>query len=278
MNYYELLGFKIEPFNLSADPYFFYPSIEHKDCLERLEVSIRMRQGLNVVFGDIGTGKTTIMETLKTRLLSDNRFVLRTIYDPSFNSEFQFLYKLISLFEIAPTMRSTIAYKDDIKDFLFKKTVEEKKTVVLIIDEGQKLTPTFLEILRLFLNYQTPDFFLINIVIFAQMEFLNRVKRKKSFMDRISVSYVINPLNREDTENMIKFRLKQAGLNSGRELFKKEVYDAIYKHSKGRPRKICKICKDCLMSIVLNRKESDLITNIQIEEWVKKEVALIGKS
>lgn len=275
MEYYELLGLKFEPFNLAADPYFFYPSKEHKECLERMEISVRLRQGLNIILGDIGTGKTTLMETLKTLLSKDpsERYLIRTIYDPSFKSEFQFLSKLMSLYDVQTDMRSTISCKESVKNYLFEKGVHDNKIVTLVIDEGQKLTPTFLEVLRVFLNYQTPDFFLINIVIFAQMEFLPKVRRKKNFLDRAAVSYVLNPLNLSETCNMIEYRLERAGLpQSSKPLFTEKAYELIFKYSKGKPRKICKICKNALMDLVLQGKEKGAITNDIIEKVMESEV------
>ena len=275
MEYYELLGLNVEPFNLAADPYFFYPSKEHKECLDRLEISVRLRQGLNLILGDIGTGKTTLMETLKTLLSQDpsERYLIRTIYDPSFKSEFQFLSKLLSLYNIDTNMRSTIGYKETFKSYLFETGVNDDKIVTLVIDEGQKLTPTFLEVLRVFLNYQTPDFFLINIIIFAQMELLPKVKKKKSFLDRAVVSYVLNPLNIGDTRRMIEYRLEKAGLAKElNPLFSEKAYEAIFKHSKGKPRRICKICKNALMDLVLQGKENSAITPDIIEKVVASEV------
>jgi len=275
MEYYELLGLKVEPFNLAADPYFFYPSKEHKECLERLEISVRLRQGLNIILGDIGTGKTTLMETLKTLLSQDpsGRYLIRTMYDPAFKSEFQFLSKLLSMFEITTDMRSTLSYKERVKNYLFEKGVNENNIVTLVIDEGQKLTPTFLEVLRVFLNYQTPDFFLINIIIFAQMEFLPKVRRKKSFLDRAAVSYVLNPLNLSETRRMIEYRLERAGLPSNsRPIFSEKAYETIFKYSKGKPRKICKICKNALMDLVLQGKENGVITDNSIEKVLASEV------
>ncbi len=276
MEYYELLGLKVEPFNLAADPYFFYPSKEHKECLERMEISVRLRQGLNIILGDIGTGKTTLMETLKTLLSKDpsERFIIRTVYDPSFKSEFQFLSKLLSMYDIKATMRSTLGYKEHVKNFLFEKGVNDDKIVILVIDEGQKLTPTFLEVLRVFLNYQTPDFFLINIIIFAQMEFLPKVRKKRSFLDRAVVSYVLNPLNLIDTRKMIEYRLERAGFpGDSKKLFTDQAYEAIFRYSKGKPRQICKICKNAIMSLVLQGKENELISHDIIEKIVASEVA-----
>lgn len=272
MEYYELLGLKREPFQTTADPDFFYRSKEHAEALQRLEISVRLRRGLNLILGDIGTGKTTMGEVLKQSLLREKRFILGTILDPLFKSEFQFLTNIVNLFKIDPPRRSTISYKNAVKNYLFQKGVEENKTVVLLIDEGQKLTPTYLEVLRLFLNYQTPDFFLINIIILAQLDLLPKLKRRRSFMDRVAITYMLNPLNREDTENMIRFRLSRAGLPVDKELFTKEAINLIYEHSKGMPRKITTLCHDCLEQLIT--KDKDLATEDLIKDVINKQVKI----
>ena len=272
MEYYEPLGLKREPFQTTADPHFFYKSQEHAEALQRLEISLRLRRGLNLILGDIGTGKTTMGEVLKQTLLREDRFILGTILDPSFRSEFQFLTNIVNLFEISPLRRSTISYKNSVKNYLFQKGVEENKIVVLLIDEGQKLTPTYLEVLRLFLNYQTPEFFLINIIILAQLDILPKLKRRRSFMDRVAITYMLNPLNREDTETMIKFRLNQASFSRNNELFTKEALDLIYEHSKGMPRKITMLCHDCLEQLI--SRNTDVVTKDLVDNILDKQIAI----
>lgn len=272
MEYYEILGLKKEPFQTTADPYFFYRSQEHSEALQRLEISVRLRRGLNLILGDIGTGKTTMGEVLKQMLLRENRFILGTILDPSFKSEFQFLTNIVNLFDINPPRRSTISYKNAVKNYLFQKGVEENKTVVLLIDEGQKLTPTYLEVLRLFLNYQTPDSFLINMIILAQLDLLPKLKKRHSFMDRVAVTYMLNPLNREDTEQMINFRLERAGLPENKKLFTEEAISLIHYHSKGMPRRITTLCHDCLEQLIT--KDGEVVTENLVKEALAKQVKL----
>ena len=94
------------------------------------------------------------------------------------------------------------------------------------------------------------------------MEFLPKVRRKKSFLDRAAVSYVLNPLNLNDTTRMIEYRLERAGFpeNSGK-LFTEKGYEAVFKYSKGKPRRICKICKKAIMDLVLQGREKELISH-----------------
>ena len=102
-----------------------------------------------------------------------------------------------------------------------------KKTVVLIIDEGQKLMQPQLEVLRTLLNYETNEYKLLQLVIFAQMELLPRVKRVRNFMDRVNVKYMLNPLDEQETGKFIEFRLKQAGYHGERSLLTAEAVQKV---------------------------------------------------
>jgi len=267
MEYYNLLGLDREPFLTTPDPAFFYHSREHKECLYRLEIALRLRRGLSVILGNVGTGKTTLCRTF-LRILEDSQdeFIFRLILDPTFNSEYEFLNALIELFEIPESPRSTIECKNVLQNFLYQKGVVEKRTPVLVIDEGQLLTPTFMESLRVLLNYETNKYKLLQLVIFAQQEFLMKLKRQPNFQDRISLGYVINPLNEEDTRSLIRFRLRRAGLDNGRTLFNNQAIHRIYLHSQGYPRKIITLCHDAL--VMMLREEREMVTEPMINEII----------
>ena len=92
----------------------------------------------------------------------------------------------------------------------FKKGVDEQKTTVLIIDEGQKIPEFCLELLREFLNYETNDYKLLQIAIFAQKEFENTLEKYANFTDRINLYHRLEPMSFKDTRDMIQFRLNQS--------------------------------------------------------------------
>ncbi|MBI2263718.1 MAG: AAA family ATPase [Armatimonadetes bacterium] len=266
MEYYELLGLKLEPFMDTADPYFLYQSASHRECLHRLEISLRLGRGLNLVLGDVGTGKTTLAQALEQTLMNEEQFLLGKLLDPTFSSESQFLENIRMIFNIdGRASGSLLAAKNLVKNFLFRAGVEETRTVVLLIDEGQKLTSVYLETLRMLLNYQTPQKKLLNIVIFGQLELLSEIQQKPNFTDRISVFHILVPLTRDETHKMIDFRLARAGLPEGRELFTTEAKDFIFRETHGRPRKITLLCHEALEQlIVLNRNvvTEELLTGI----------------
>ncbi|NIS61868.1 MAG: AAA family ATPase [Proteobacteria bacterium] len=268
MQYYETLGLEREPFSSSPDPAFFYLSDDYRECLQRLEISIRLRRGLNIILGEVGTGKTTLSRVLYRMFQKESRdFIFHFILDPSFPTEFQFFSNLVALFDITPSGRSTFEYKEAIQNYLFQKGVDEGKTIVLLIDEGQKLSRPHLEILRNLLNYETNEYKLLQLLIFAQMEFSNRVKGVENFLDRVNLKYVFLPLNEINTRRMIEFRLRIAGLNSGRSLFTDDAYMAIYMETLGYPRKIINLCHHALLTMLI--KETDIVDGAIIRATAK---------
>lgn len=258
MSYYSLLRLDKEPFSTSPDPVFFYRSYVHDSSLKRLEIAVRLRRGLSLILGDVGTGKTTLSRALLQNFRDDNNFVFHIVLDPNYKSEFQFLSILVRMFGISPSIKSTLDYKQAIEHHLFQKVVEEDKTVVLLIDEGQKLSAPNLEILRTLLNYETNEYKLLQLVIFSQLELLSRIRKIKNFYDRIALSYVINPLSLQETKEMIEFRLAQAGYHNGngKFLFDDGAIQFIYDYSQGYPRRISRLCHDALEFIVMHQKES----------------------
>lgn len=271
MSYYEVLSLRKEPFSTSPDPDFFYRSSAHNTALQRLEIAVRLRRGLSLILGDVGTGKTTLSRILIQLFGQEDNFIFHMMLDPSYKSEFQFLHSLTKMFNVIPAFRSTLDYKEAIERYLFQKGVDENKTIVLIIDEGQKLSPTFLEILRTLLNYETNEYKLLQLVILAQMEILPRIRRIKNFYDRIILKYIINPLDENETREMIGFRLKQAGIGSGGALFTEGAVRMIYEKSSGYPRKISILCHNALEALVMHDKriaDEALINNIIEQETI----------
>jgi general secretion pathway protein A len=256
MSYYEVLKLRSEPFSTSPDPQFFYRSSSHDSALKRLEIAIRLRRGLNIILGDIGTGKTTMSRMLLQVFKEEPNFIFHMILDPSYKTEFQLLSSLAKIFGVTPIFRSTLDYKEALEKYLFQKGVDENKTIVLLIDEGQKLTPTHLEILRTLLNYETNEYKLLQLVILAQIELLPRIRKIRNFVDRINLKYIINPLDENETRAMINFRLKQAGYDFNEPIFSDQAIRLIYQHTQGYPRRISMLCHDALEMVIMHEKKT----------------------
>lgn len=271
MSYFTALGLNKEPFSTSPDPGFFYRSASHNTALKRLEIAIRLRRGLSVVFGDIGTGKTTLSRALIQSFKNEPDFLFHMVLDPGFKSEFQFLNSLVQMFAITPDIKSALDFKEALQKYLFQKGVEENKVIVLLIDEGQKLSFENLEALRTLLNFETNEYKLLQVVILSQVELIPRIKRVRNFFDRVALKYTLNPLDETETREMIEFRLKQAGLRGPQGLFNQEAIRAIYQYTQGYPRKIALLCHDCLEEMVMH--ETSVIDMGMVEGLIKNQEA-----
>ncbi|MCX5677838.1 MAG: AAA family ATPase [Candidatus Omnitrophica bacterium] len=276
MSYYKILGLDKEPFSTSPDPKFFYESKEHKSVLYRLRVAIELRRGLSVVLGDVGTGKTTLSRRLSQLLGLDPTLIMTMILNPVYESELQFLRDLAERFHIkaayaTPAAEPTVLdYLKAIEKFLFDKGVEGNKTIVILIDESQKLNLSCLEVLRSLLNYETNEFKILQVILMGQMELLPRISGIKNLWDRISLKYVINPLEENEVREMIEFRLKEAGYVSRYPLFTDNSIRAIFNYTQGYPRKIAMLCHDALEYLVMHKKE--MIDKEVIEALIRNDV------
>lgn len=257
MSYYQILGLDKEPFSTSPDPAFFYESASHKAALYRLQVPIKLKRGMSLILGDVGVGKTTLSRRLFQVLKREENVSSHLMLNPVYETETEFLTALLKLFRIAPQSGtlSVVESLEVIERFLFEKGVKENQTVVLLIDEAQRLSPASLELLRTLLNYETNEYKLLQLILMAQMELLPRIRKMRNFWDRICLRYVLHPLDKSDTEAMITFRLRQAGYDSREELFTTKAVQEIYQYTQGYPRRIATICHDALEQLVLSGKE-----------------------
>jgi len=274
MSYFKVLGFEKEPFSTSPDPEFFYLSKEHETALTNILIDLRLKRGLSVILGDVGTGKTTLSRKLIQELKSRDDFIFHIILDPSFENEGLFLTSLLRNFEINlvnPDSTTVLDLRETLESFLFQKGVTENKTVVLIVDEAQKLSESSLELLRVFLNYETNEFKLLQLILLGQLELYSRIMNIPNFFDRISFKYTLNPLAFDEARGMIEFRIKQAGYKANMRIFLDDAFKEIYEYSRGYPRQITMFCHKALKALVLKNKfvvDSEIVHEL-IEEEIK---------
>lgn len=254
MEYYKILNLNKEPFSNSPDPDLFFQSRQHLTCLQQLEISIRLKRGLCVVIGEVGTGKTTLCRQLIRKLSSDESVETYLILDPYFESSSESLSAVAQMFDIEIDNQNNRQIKEKIKNFLFLKGIEEKKNIILIIDEGQKLPDFFIETLREFLNYETNEYKLMQIVIFAQKEFENNLKLHKNFSDRVSSLFFLEPLSFPDMKNLIQFRLQKSGYANNSTLFTYPALWKIFRATRGYPRKMMNLCHQCILMLIIQNK------------------------
>ncbi len=274
MSYFKVLAFEKEPFSTSPDPDFFYLSKEHEEALTNILIELRLKRGLSVILGDVGTGKTTLSRKLIQELKEREDFVFHIILDPSFENEHTFLTSLARNFEIdnvSSSVPSTLLdLRESMERFLFQKGVTENRTVTLIIDEAQKLDESSLEILRVLLNYETNEFKLLQLVLLGQLELHFKIMRIPNFFDRISFKYTLNPFDFDETKEMIEYRIRQAGYKKKMHLFSYEAIKEIYKYSRGYPRQVTMLCHKALKNLVLKNKF--VVDAVLIREIIEQEI------
>jgi len=272
MSYYKILGFEKEPFSTSPDPAFFYESREHEVALTNLMIELRLKRGLSVILGDVGTGKTTLSRKLYQLLGGQEGFITHMVLDPVYREEEVFLTDLVRNFEVQPSASgpAILNMKEALERFLFQKGVEEQKTIVLIIDEAQKLNEMTMECLRVLLNYETNEYKLLQLVLLGQMELHAKVMNIPNFVDRISFKYALNPLDEEEMRQMIEFRIRHAGYTANMRLFLDPAIRLIYRHTRGYPRRVNMLCHKALKSLVMHNKF--VVDEALIKEIIQEDI------
>jgi len=231
-----------------------YLSAKHKAALCKLQIAIKLKRGLSVLLGEVGTGKTTLSRKVSQVLAQDDDVSFHMILNPYFKSEKQFLARLAELFRIELDAETTseLEYIEAIERYLFATGVEEGKTIVLLIDEAQMLPDYVLEVLRILLNYETNEYKILQLVLVGQMELLPRLRSMANFWDRIATKIMLGPLGRDEIRNIIDFRLKEAGYTKITPLFTSEAIDLLTEYTGGYPRRLSAMCHNALEHLVMH--------------------------
>jgi general secretion pathway protein A len=239
--YWEYFGFKEPPFALTPNPAFLFLSSPHQEALAHLLFAIENRVGFIELSGEVGTGKTTLVRTLLNQLDPESH---RTalIFNPTV-SPLGLLKEINSEFGIASGGSEIRDLHQALNLFLLDEN-RAGRTVVLVIDEAQNLSPEVLEQVRLISNLETESDKLIQIVLVGQPELNNLLARQelRQLDQRITVRYHLKPISFADTGDYIRHRIKFAA--DGREplTFSPGALQKIFRHSKGVPRLINSVC------------------------------------
>lgn len=262
-----------KPFQISSDPAFIWLGEKHKEALATLKYSVIDNKGLMLLTGDVGTGKTTLINTLLESLGNDVHFA--SVPDPRLNL-IDFLNYIAQAFHIDGGFNSKGAFLLHFGWFL-ESVYKQKKKVLLIIDEAQLLTQDLLEEIRLLSNINRDGNHLLNIFFVGQNEFNEILHRpeNRAVTQRITLNYQIDPLSMEETELYIRHRLKVAG--ASRPLFSTTAIEDISIYSEGIPRRINVICDHCLLtgyieekSVISSKIVSECIKDITIPRYTKR--------
>lgn len=257
MNYLEIVGLSREPFSNSPDPECFYPAEPHQLCLNRLEIALRLKRGLNIVYGPVGSGKSTLCRALFARLRSAEGIAPHLLLDAEGGDVLAFVRKLLELMgDSDPAGCGTVeAGVGRLESLIFETALKKGVTPVLLLDEGQKLTPGALEVLRVLLNFETNTEKLLQIVIFAQPEFRDTIQAMPNFADRVNEEIDLRPMTEEESMKMIRHRLSQAGSADPEKLFSRGAMREIHRLAAGHPRRMVRLAHLTLLALIMGGRQ-----------------------
>jgi len=241
--YEAFYGFTEKPFSLQPDPAFLYLGKKHRMALTMLEYGLANQSPITVVTGEVGSGKTTLIRHLLNAMHSDITVGMITNTHKSLGGLLQWV---AMAFDLEYRGRPNVELYDEFVQFLVAEYGKGKRTV-LIVDEAQNMDRDTLEELRMLSNVNAEKDQVLQLVLVGQPELratLNRAELRQ-FVQRVTASYHLEPLSRDETKSYIQHRVRVARGPEG--LFGEDACDAIWYYSRGIPRLINTICDTALV-------------------------------
>lgn len=243
--YTDFYGLKAKPFSLTPDPTFLYLSAAHQKCATILQYGILNNTGFTVVSGEIGSGKSTLIQYLLNTV--DTGMVTIGHINNTFKVHDDLLAWVLDAFDISVEPGTTrINLHRMFTEFVVGEYAEGRR-VALIIDEAQNLDVDSIEELRLLSNINIAEDIILQMIFVGQPELIDVLEdpRLKQFAQRIGIEFNIPPLNYGETKQYIHHRLTVAGAE--RRIFDEEASAALYCYSGGLPRKLNNLCDMALV-------------------------------
>ena len=250
--YKAFFGLKENPFNVNPDPHFLYRTRDMEEALACLTYGIERRRGFIMLTGEVGTGKTTLLNKF-LEWLRGERVATAFIFNPRLTVN-QFLHFTMADFGIqcASLMKSQVLLQ--LNQWLLER-YRAGETAVLIVDEAQNLSPEVLEEIRLLTNLETATEKLLQIVLSGQPELEQNLRQPalRQLRQRITLRCKTVPLSLEDAHGYISERLRIAGANA-EPIFSGDAIEAIFRYSSGIPRVINLLCEHSLITAFADGK------------------------
>ncbi len=238
-----------EPFELTPDPAFLFPTKRHNEALAALYYGVRRHKGFVVLTGEVGTGKTLLLRCL-LQLLKQSHDVAYAYLFNSTLSPTEFLQYILSKFGLRASGKNKGELLLDLGQFVISRG-SKKLTTVLIVDEAHHLSEDVLEEVRLLTNLETSNEKLLQILLVGQPELDQKLDSVglRQLKQRIALRSHLEPLGPSETREYVERRLQIAGANShASTLFSAQAIAAVFRHSRGFPRVINTICENALIN------------------------------
>ncbi|HTW31502.1 MAG TPA: AAA family ATPase [Candidatus Sulfotelmatobacter sp.] len=252
--YKEFYGLRANPFNVNPDPRYLFLTRHTEEALACLTYGIQSRKGFVLLTGEVGTGKTTLINKL-LEWLRLQQVATAFIFNSRMNVP-QFLDYMMADFGIPVDTRSKSQILLRLYNWLLDR-YRAGETAVLIVDEAQNLSDEVLEEIRMLTNLETFTEKLLQIVLVGQPELELKLKQPqlRQLRQRLTLRAKTHPLTLDETKAYVQQRLRIAGSN-GQQIFEPEALAAVHRYASGIPRVINLLCEHCLVSAFVDQQKS----------------------
>jgi general secretion pathway protein A len=258
------------PFRLSPDPQFLYLSKQHARAKAYMESTIWFADGFVVITGEIGAGKTTLIETFVRELQSD---VIVAQINQTQLSPTEFLQTVLVQFGFSPFAMKKPEVLATLQQFLMEQYSNGRK-VFLIVDEAQNLNNRVLEEIRMLSGVETTKEKALHIILAGQPELNDKLNSQEllQLSQRVRLRFHLTALTAAETSAYIDHRLEVGG-SQGRRIFAEETYPTIYKYTGGVPRLINSLCDTCMNAAFSRNQDTVAVEDLEAAigelQWVE---------
>ena len=247
--YKSFYNLKSNPFEITPDPSFLFPTKQHNEALASLYYGVRRHKGFVVLTGEVGTGKTLLLRCLLQLLMRSNDVAYAYVFNGRL-SPIEFLHYIASDFGLPAANKNKSELLHELARFLISRA-QKGLTTVLVVDEAHQLSPGIREEIRLLTNLETVHGKLLQILLVGQPELDDRLDSVdlRQLKQRIAFRSRLAPLDLEETKGYIERRLQLAGANShASTIFPAQTLAVIQRYSRGIPRLINTVCENALIA------------------------------